>query len=209
MKILANILAILLPVALLPPTVEAGDAVVANEPAAESVVARFTGKEGASQPTSVSWYHTSDSPRGGREVAQTMQMEQSNVVRQIAIQLTAHVLSGLGDDATYALRIYEAQQLPERSFISKHRLLTQEGVVRNGEGGWLLFPLDEELNLHAGAFYTFSLAFTSVATGNRVNLAQSEGNLPTTFRWHRQTLGSWVPSPQSLHFILTREVTHQ
>jgi hypothetical protein len=175
-----------------------GDAVVANEPTGIKAAAQFTKED---QCTSIAWYFTNDAPLRERQVAQTVQVGESGRAKAIALKLSTEALSGLGDNATYELKVYESSERPDNVFIQRSPVLTQEGVVRGGDGKWLIFNFDEELPLTESNFYTFSFTFTDMSSGNKVVLVQSPGE-SAAFRWHRADRGSWVPSTQSLHFLL-------
>ena len=176
-----------------------GDAVVATEPTGIKAAAQFTDE---SQSNSIAWYFTSDAPLRERQVAQTVQIEKEGRAKAIALKISTEALSGLGDDATYELKVYESSGRPDRVFINRSPVLLQEGVVRGGDGGWLVFNFDEELPLTASYFYTFSFTFTGMSSANKVLLAQSPSESTVVFRWHRSDRGSWVPTTQSLQFLL-------
>jgi len=176
-----------------------GDAVVASEPTGIKAAAQFTD---GNQSTSIAWYFTSDAPLRERQVAQTVQVAEGGRAKAIALKVSTEALSGLGDSATYELKVYESSGRPDNVFIQRSPVLSQEGVVREGNGRWLIFNFDEELPLTASYFYTFSFTFTGMSSGNKVLLVQSPGESAVAFRWHRADRGSWVPSTQSLHFLL-------
>lgn len=193
-----QVLGAALGITLLPLAGHGADAEVKAEPT-ETPVARFVGQDALS---SVSWYFVSDAPLRERQLAETILITQDGTAQHFALQIAGESLTELGADASYELKVYESPKRPEKSFITRNVVLTRNGTVRNGDGGWLVFPLGEELALTGSHYYTFAISFTSMAPGNKVVLSHSKGDPDGSFRWHRSGRDSWVASPMSLHYML-------